>query len=1150
MKPIILEGNTLGQRHRHYNKLLKEALASNRGEKPEKISHEDNDIDNFLKIDIAIHNRDVNYILEVLKCKDLLYVTRAIKKSKWLITDADYTHIINPKFLHKELFPHMMQKAKSKLLLHIRLYLRDEKRVAHFYNYCKQFDVKHALKWLQYCPLQLALNEVYNHLDVLRISRFVRLCRRSFDFLDKAAASQKRPDWYKVYFIIEVQFLIRNKTEEYLNYADSLCDGYISFLKKKHLQFVMKTCPQKIFNNLLYYIQKVDHTKFIQYMDKEAIKNCLLKCSQQKDATQSIRSFDVLVKYLPKIEFCDRLDVLRALYGSASRIDLQVPGGLNLFFSAINDNTPVNSLCVFRWYQCMPFDIAYREITKLIQTESKRDVRVSMINTLLNCADGDSENILTVIKYYHDTHINELNNFKENFVNQILSRVAINKFDTEMWTLLNNLFYSMDVYKNSSSNSKYVETIIVHKIIHNQIVPEIIESKFKFKTLKSYKKKLNSEEREKLFIYLYERQMKDMENKTIASENEFKMLVKNLEITLQLLADWNKDVTDYPMILNKIRECVIIKKQNSWARDIDLSTFYNSRKQWRRTFFDYSLILNPSKQVLLNVLKHNRNMLNMYHKEVALIRYDDPVSLQPVLSKIKIYWADTLAKEWINEYFFHLNDTGKQKMAIQSLAVLLSQKQFLDIVEKYIPKVNTINWKEANEVEHGCRKTFSLYINRVRPLPDTDVVLRFAKGKYIKYAVKSLNATFSNLSHVDREEYISKLAKVPLTFQKHGIHMAFTIVETDKLIPSFKTIWTTAKNRRIRNSVFLTTHDLLCKQSKKSRILKLWELLDFFIENLSDREDLTIIQKLGGLYEIPEIVQSKYCMKAYRFLKSLPNKHEGYADNMIVDSDGIVVKKLDRDFVEGFILEAIENYSTKYCFVHGLFSKYLLFTQDKEFELDSYERLVKPMFYNTEYYPNFISMIFSYLPSNMCDDIVENKRVPVKLYKRLLEDFKQKLVLPEDYVDLKTFELMCDFVEILQHHISPKVYNCNDFDEILTIPLLTDFGKACSRHLQRNLKTFDHSIFAFEYILDKVFISFPFSKLHELQIYKYLLCDQGIVEIYLLVHRIMPKELYREDEKIIMDEIIAMLCRHPAKEIKMICQHRYPDKIQAKPETI
>ncbi|KAL0860548.1 hypothetical protein ABMA27_009919 [Loxostege sticticalis] len=1144
MTPIILEGNTLGQRHQHYNRLVKEALASNKGETPDKISHEDNDLDNFLKIDIASYNRDINYILEVLKCKDLLYVTRAIKKSKWLITDADYSHIINPKYLHKELFPHMMQKAKSKLLLHIRLYLRDEKRVAQFYNYCKQFDVKHALKWLQYCPLQLALNEVYNHLDVLRISTFVRLCRRSFDFLDKAAASQKRSDWYKAYYIIEVQFLIRNKTEEYLNYADSLCNGYISFLKRKHLQFVMKTCPQKIFNNLLYYIQKVDHTKFLQYMDKESIKNCLIKCSQQKDATQSIRSFDVLVKYLPKIEFCDRLEVLKALYDSTSRIDWQVPGGLNYFFSAINDHAPVNSLCVFRWYQCMPFDVAYREITKLIQTESKRDVRVSMINTLLNCADGDSENILTVLKYYHETHINELNNSKANFVNQILSRVAINKFGTEMWTLLDNLFRSMDVYnKNSSSNSKYIQTIIIYKTIHDQNIPEVIESKFKFKTLGSYKKKLDLEEREKLFIYLYEKQVNNIKNNPIASENEFKMFVKSLELTLQLLAQWNKDITGYPMVLNKIIECINIKKQNSWASDIDLSTIYKISKKWRRYLFDYSLMLNPSKQVLLNVLKHNANMFNIYDKDIALFRYDNPVSIQVVLSKIKIYWADTLAREWINEYLFHLNDTGKQKIAIQSLAALLSQKEFLDIVEKYIPEENMTNWKEANEVEHGCRKNFALYINRVRPLPDTGVVLQFAKGKYIQFSVKSLNATFSNLSHVDREEYISKLAKVPLSLQKHGTLLAFTILDTEKLVPIFKTIWKTTTKPSIRNRLFLTTYDLLCKQSKKSRILKLWELLDYFIEDLSDEEDLNIIEKLGSLYKIPEIVQSKYCMKAYRFLKSLPKKHNHRADNMINMNADIIVEKLDRNFVEGYMLEAIENYSTKPSYIESLFAKYLLFIQDKEFELESYERLVKPLFYNTEYYPNFRSMVFGYLPSYMRDDVIKYKRVPVNLYKRLLNDFK--LSPPEDYVDLKTFELMCDLVEILDHHISLKFDNYKDFDEVLNIPVLSDFGKVCSKHYQKDIKTFPDNIISFESALEELFCSFFFSPCHRLQTLKYMLGDQSAVESYLFVQKIMPKEVYEEDEKSVRDEIIAMLSSHLSKDMIMICESCNPDKTQA-----
>ncbi|KAL0810950.1 hypothetical protein ABMA28_010244 [Loxostege sticticalis] len=1145
MKSIILEGNTLGQRHRHYNRLLNEVLSTNRGETLDKISYDDNDIDNFFKIDIASHNRDVNYILEVLKSKDLLYVTRAIKKSRWLITDTNYSHIINPKYLHKELFPYMMQKAKSKLLLHIRLYLRDEKRVAQFYKYCKQFDVKLALKWLHYCPLQFALNEFHNHIDEIRMSTFKRFCRRSIEFLDKVATYSKLDDWYKANYLLEVEFLIRHKTEEYLNHIDNLYN--LSFLKRKHVQLVMKTCPRRILNNLGYRVMHslvAYDSALIQYMDKESIKKILLKCSQQEDVPINIRYFDVLVKILPRIELSDRIEVLKAFFVSTARIDWQVPDGLNMFFSAINDFAPVNSLCVFRWYECVTFDVAYREITKLIETELKRDVRVSMIKTLLNCADRNFENIFTVLKYFHDTHIHELNNFKANFVNQILSRVAINKFDTKMWTLLDNLFCSMDVYKNSSSNSKYVETIIVYKIIHDQIVPEIIGSKFKFKTLKSYKNKLNSEEREKIFIYLYDRQIKDIEYKTITSEEEFKMFVKRLELTLQLLADWDKDITGYPMILNKITECITIKKQKCWAMDIDLSTFYNIRKQWRRYFFDHSLVLNPSKHVLLNVIKHDSNMLNMYQKEVALIRYDDPLSLKLVLSKIKIYYADTLAKEWINEYFFYLNDTEKQKMAIQSLSVLLSKKEFLDIVKKYIPEENMTNWKEADEIEHGCRKKLATNIHRVRPLPDTDEVLWFAKRKYINLAVTSLNTTFSNLSHIDREEYISKLTTQPLLLQKHGIHMAFNIFNTDKLLPVFETIWKTTTNSSVRNSVFLTTYDLLCKQSKKSRILKLWELLEFFIENLSDNEDLTIIEKLGAMYEIPEIVKSNFFMKAYQFFKSIPKKHDGRVDYLIHDYVEIVAKRLGRDFIEVYInLKWSENGSIS----DDIFFNYLLFVQDKEYELDTYERLVKPLFYNSKYYPTFKKMVFDQLPYFMRDYVLKNKRVPVNLFKRLRYDFKQKFSLPEDYVALKVLELICDFLEILEHHISPKANYSNDFEEFLKMPLLSDFAKACSKHFQRDIETFAHTHFAFEYVFDNVFYSFYFSTFHKLQVYKFMLGDQSKLESYLLVQRLISKDNIdiKNHEKSVHDEIIAMLCSHPSKEIKMICQHFYPDKTQA-----
>ncbi|KAL0860545.1 hypothetical protein ABMA27_009916 [Loxostege sticticalis] len=1136
MAPMILEGNNLGQRHRHYNGLLKEALASNKGVTPDKISHDDNDIDNFLKIDIACHNRDINYILEVLKCKDLLYITRAIKKSRWLITDDKYSHIINPKYLHKELFPHMMQKAKSKLLLHIRLYLRDEKRVAQFYNYCKQFDVKLALKWLQYCPLQFALNEVHDYAVDVSTSTLKRLCRKSFEFLKKYAASSKVNSWDKNEHLKKVQFLIRHNTEEYLNITDSCNPYYIPKLKNKYLKLIMKTCPLRIVNNFYQYFYTVECASLIKYMDKDSIKQVLLDISKNQELSECIRGRDIRKGFLLKIEYSDRIEVIKEVYNVAIDIDCKGPDGLNLMFSAIENNASFNIPRVFLWYQVMPFNVAFQEITKLIRKELNAEVRLSMLETLLICAGPNLQDQSILLKYYHDRHINEPHNFKECFLNNFLYSVTYYKFDSEMWTVLDNLFCSMEVYMTSSlSVTKCVEAIIVYKTIHDQSIPEIVEKKFNFETLIFYKNKVGATESEKLFNYLYKSLMKNVEESKGSNEKEYCAIVENLKNTLNLVADWEKNITDYPVLISKIKECTKIKKQYNW--DIDLSTLYNIHKPWRRHFFEESLMLYPSELVLLNALKHDQNLLHLYQTEVDSIRYHDIKLLQPVLSKLKIYWSDTLAKEWINNYLVRLNEIRKQKNAIQSLAVLQSQKDFLNIAKQYIPHESKINWKEADEVEYFCRKYFARNIHRVRPLPSTDVVLWFANGDYLKFAVTSLSVTLENISYVDKEAYLSMLTNVPVSLQKHGIRMASAKLSKESLIPIFEKIWKSTTNSSVRSTLFSTAHQLLCEQCRKSGILNMWTLLQFFIDNLTDSENSGIYKKMCNVGEVPEIVQTEYFMKGYHFFQTLPaNLAEKYADAIITKSEK-TVEILDQMFIEDVILGSAEDFSSKSAGVVSFFARYLLYLTDRKTILTVYKRRVKPL-YKTDYYPCENSKeLIAKLFSKLFDHISRNRTVPVTLFKTLFNDFTEKLSFPEDYVSLRMWELTCDLLEILERHISPNA-NKKAAVEMINTAVLTDFGKACLKVLQRDIKLLAFPIPDFECVMKNLYFKLEFSQVHMLQIYKNML-DQITVESYFIVQKLIYKYFGDDEEIKVRNEIIEMFSSHPSKELQIICRHYF-----------
>ncbi|CAH2237055.1 jg9546 [Pararge aegeria aegeria] len=125
--PIELEGRNLGEKHKHFNQLVKEATAT-QTYKIDEFNVEEGDIKNLLKIDVANKKRDVNYILKVL------------------------------------------------------LNLKDTTRAEKFYEYEK--SPEKAVYWLPHCSAEFILQHFAKHIDHLKISLIQRLCQKNILVLE------------------------------------------------------------------------------------------------------------------------------------------------------------------------------------------------------------------------------------------------------------------------------------------------------------------------------------------------------------------------------------------------------------------------------------------------------------------------------------------------------------------------------------------------------------------------------------------------------------------------------------------------------------------------------------------------------------------------------------------------------------------------------------------------------------------------------------------------------------------------------------------------------------------------------------------------------------------------------------------------------
>uniref|UniRef100_A0A2A4IS17 Uncharacterized protein n=1 Tax=Heliothis virescens TaxID=7102 RepID=A0A2A4IS17_HELVI len=1156
MPPLTLDGDSLGEKHRHLNKLVQEAIANEQYELP-NISAENSDIDNLLKIKVAAKTRNVDYIIQVIKSNDMLYAATAIKKSTWLVTEAQYAHIINPEYLHTQLQPSMNTKTFNKLMLHIRLHLKDEKRVETFYEYLK--DTASGYKWLQNCSIPFIENVIKNE-RLVPLDLFKRLCRRSAHFMKYYT----RVEGESVYEVKrELLFLLKSHTLEILNILEDKGNEYYPDMGKKKTKIVMQICPERILAKFDRYIGAIDLSVATKYLNKNEIKSFL----HQQAAYITCRLFDenILKLFINKMPEEERFEFVKKTFIDKTE--------MSLIFTEEEKTMIESSVNPYQWYEYAPFNVALPELEKLVRKESAPPERCAMLSVLIRCARRNPQHIKTLLKYYAEKHINEPIIFKLKFVNNLLSEVPTHDFDVDTWNVLDKLFHSMELYTETDNEQHNVQmclqAILTYKLLHDEPIPDIIKEKIKLDSLDLKQKHLNEDQKNKVFSYLLKLRMEEIQILNTKDESDVHDYVVKLTNALILLKDWKKDINTYPYILEKIHDLVNIKQENSWSH-LNFSNLYLTNKSWRRSMFKDSLSLCVSEDTCLNALKHDPQMLTRHDKEMDTLRSNDAVSLRRLLAKLRVFWPESLAQQWIDAYLLNLNKTTGHKATFKGLFTLLPQKEVVELAKKHVPLDFKINWGETDHTEIKIRKNIANYLYYTRPLIPLDTVLSYAKGDYLQYAVPSLNSISHNLSAIESGEYVSKLLDAPVSLQKHGIQLAFLKLNTDDLKSLFSNIWDRTKNSSIQAILFKNTYDKMCNVNNTTDETKLWELLRMFIDKLdkSDGNSVSqdIFKKLGNVRKVPVSVRADYYMRSYEYLTSLPasTNCEPYV-KQLTQYAPIIMENLEDDFVAEKLLSLAEE---KFLMVNSefieIFACYVLCGKSEEGQLKRFQRVINPAMekafqcwdniHSNDYYvkDNFKEFL-KQLVWHFLEYFTYNKMtVPARLFVEIKDIILNELPIVENYLLITSWKLVTEYVTLMDEH----GFKCGVFDKTkltdsgcfgngwmsdemadlwkdIHVKISPSFGPAALKCLREDViqySTSIHCIFADAF--ERTFQMLSFQNYYFLlETLEYMLDDECITS-YLVVSRIMPK--YVEDElKPKRSELRNKIRSHPSSVVKV-----------------
>ncbi|XP_050358274.1 uncharacterized protein LOC126778700 [Nymphalis io] len=1149
MAPLLIEGNTLGQKYKNYNKLVKET----KQEQIADIDYEEPDLSNLLKIDIAIKNRNVNYILKVFQCDDMLYVSRAIKRSTWLVTEPQYAHVINPTYLYNELSPNMTARGFNKLILHIRIHLKDEKRVEEFFNYYIERDLKVAFKWLPNCSIQLIENIIQKHADDIPRRLLVRLCERSITCLYKYMHGVT--SYYKRDTLASTMFLLKNNMEKYLDIVEA-CESYdVPRFGHKSTKLIMKRCNERVMKNLDKYAAYVHIPTFAKFIKPEDIKDFIMK-NVKNEKMRSWFSYNKIKPFVQRLPVESRFEFVKEIFIDKKQEDLE--DDIVAYCGENFKCKDSSSQHIYRWYTYAPFNTAFADLKKVIRTESNPTERTAMYGVMLTCAGKDMKNIHSLLKYYRENHINEPFKFKIQFVNLVISYTNTHNFDKETWGYLNDLFSSMEVYSESDKLvQNCVRSIILYRVTHDESVPDIIEKKFLFDTFKSHQEKLMGEQKEKVFLYLYNYLQSNIDNCKIKNKKELTKAVELLTNILNLLVDWKKELKEFPTILNKIKEIIQINKTNKW--DVDISVLYNVKKTWKKLLFAESIILSPSQEACINALKHGPELLESYKAEVESLCLNDNILVDQFLKKVRVFWSHSLANSYKELFVDKLDQKNTHKAVVIGLCILLPKNELSNLIQKHVPSDTKIDWTQPDDFELSLRKHIASNLHKARPQPSPAAILLYAKGDYLQFSLPSLNAIFHNMSSKHTREHLPELLNSPVSLQKHGIRVAFAKLKHDELKKLFSDIWKTNKNSSIRAAVFNQTLDFLCKEKDPTAIGEIWELLSLFIDNLTAEESKSIYTKLSKVERVPMSVRPEFWMKSYRFLKSLPPKDNcdsllKYLRNKMSD----VMEFLDNDLIAEIFLESFdENFSTKQYEFQFLVAVFLLSTKTEEAQIARYRKVFVPILerslamwnkthegvYNVKCNLKEILMNLD----NQFEDLVGRKKMflPTSIYTDIFERLRKNLSITENYVMITTRQLALDYVQLYDEQMKlaetfiPNEGDGDDQDDSAKIKsvnkaIAQKLGALCVKYLKEDVSNNFPSIYIlFAEAFHNIFNNFNFNDTNKMIALKVFLDFKDFIPGHLFVLQSLPKYIYDDDEKALKSELLKDIQNHRSVEIKM-----------------
>ncbi|CAH0714931.1 unnamed protein product, partial [Brenthis ino] len=902
---LELTGKNLPNRQQELNIKVKEAVTQNVDFNDLKLLEEKSDVDRLFKIDVASEYKNAAYILEMFTSGDSLYISRALKSS-WLYSE-EYVYIINPDYLHKNIFPSMSVKMTKKLLTTISKNIRSEERALSFYKYCCENKFQNiANKFLLFTSEKHKLEylEKKTCLDYsIDIPHFVG---DSFCLAEKC--SNRR------ILLSELCYLYSVCSERYLDLFESSCDhSYGLKFGRRISKSILTKQKHRVTNNPALYIEYLDINMILKYSTVEDAKLYLKTLLPDKAVdfwpnfskySGNSKKMISIMKLLPendKYNFLKQIFITKYLaepfessheFYNNNMFELMTCEEREVWaLTYIKENTEfLGSDQEFIWCKYVSFELAFKEIKKYILLATDHFKRTQMLSILVGAARTE-EDLEKVINYYYDRHINERGLDKVDFVEKICENHNVFKFKESCWTAFNKILHSMKVYTKDFFYDQFRTLSIVYHILNNKEIPDTLQVEIITETRLHYfnghLRKLTKDEIN--LVYKYYLNLLTSKAEAFAGQEYDKNNVRTiLSSVLLILNHFKKTKDDCPEIIMKY-----IK--------LDWDYFKHSEFLVKKENITESYLIRLLKQdakLLLSKLTEAKKGLSIYSS----------LRLNSLMKKIKIYFSNDIARDCLNTFEKWLSDVENityviYRVTICSIFQIADEDYKINFMSKYTPTDAKIAHDRIDQHVLRIQESICRFAHYSRPPIPLQELLKFIKGDYVHFCLPMFGFYVMNLPPPMVLQFIAAILNTPVSVQKHGLRLAFQCFNPDELKKLVLDCWGRTKNVSLRKVLYKGLYDRVT--AGDDAIEDFYELLKLITLQLSDDDDDEIFGLLCSVSSLPEHLKGDYLQTAWKAVQKLSDKNIKNFDRKreVIKKIQSNIDIMDKEFCRSQILD-------------------------------------------------------------------------------------------------------------------------------------------------------------------------------------------------------------------------------------------------------